>query len=73
MSCFRSNKTFDDCEATVLLNIYIYLVFVGEGYLAIVPSHLPHLRRLCLKGCSSVCGKYIEELVVDLPQVKVIK
>jgi hypothetical protein len=37
--------------ATVLLNVYIYLVSVGNGYLALVPSHLPHLRLLCLDGC----------------------
>ena len=34
------------CDATVLLNVYSYLVFVGEGWLALVPSCLPHLRVL---------------------------
>ena len=46
MLCFKSNKTMYGCDATVLLNVYSYLVFVGEGWLALVPSCLPHLRVL---------------------------
>ena len=73
MSCLKSNKTLYDCDApTVLWIVYIYLVFVGEGYLALVPSHLPHLRRLCLLGCNNVCDKYLEELVAAVPELKVI-
>jgi len=60
-----------DCEAAVLLNVYIYLVFVGEGWLALLPSHLPHLRRLDLMGCDSVCHKYVEELVAAVPELEV--
>jgi hypothetical protein len=55
MLCFKSNKTLYDCDATILLNVYICLVFVGEGYLALVPSHLPQLRRLNLMECANVC------------------
>jgi hypothetical protein len=62
-----------DCDATVLLNVYIYLVFVGEGYLALVPSHLPHLRRLCLENCCNVCDKCVEELVAAAPELGIIK
>ena len=62
-----------DCDATVLLNVYIYLVFVGEGWLALVPSHLPHLRRLCLAGCDDVCDKYVEELMAAVPELKVTR
>jgi len=51
----------------------IYLVFVGKGFLAQVPSHLPHLRRLCLKWCVNVCDKYVEELVAAVPELEVIK
>jgi len=32
------------------LNVYIYLVFVGKGSLALVPSHLPHLRLFVFGG-----------------------
>jgi hypothetical protein len=71
--CFRSNKTLYDCDATILLSVYSYLVFVGEGYLALVPSHLPHLRVLCLSGCDYVCDKYVEELMAAVPELKVIK
>ena len=61
-----------DCDATVLLNVYTYLVFVGEGFLALVPSNLPHLRRLCLSSCYNVCDKYVEELVAAVPELEVI-
>jgi Ran GTPase-activating protein (RanGAP) involved in mRNA processing and transport len=40
-----------DCDATILLNVYIYLVFVGEGYLALMASHMPNLKELSLTGC----------------------
>ena len=48
-------------------------MFVGEGYLALVPSCLPHLRELCLVGCDKVCEKYVEELMAALPELKVIR
>ena len=47
-------------------------MFVGEGYLALVPSCLPHLRELCLVGCNNVCDKYVEELMAAVPELKVI-
>ena len=72
MSCFKSNKTMYDSDATVLLNVYIHLVFVGEGYLALVPSCLPHLRKLVLVGCDNVCDQYVEELAAALPELKII-
>jgi len=59
-----------DCE---LLNVYIYLVFVGNGCLALVPSHLPHLRLLCLQACDKVCDEYVDKLVAAVPELKVIK
>jgi hypothetical protein len=71
--CFKPNKTIYDCDATVLLNVYIYLVFVGEGWLAQVPSHVPHLRILCLEYCLHICDKYIKELKAVLPELKVVK
>jgi hypothetical protein len=61
-----------DCEAaTVLLNVYIYLVFVGEGWFALLPSYLQHLRQLWLVECNSVCDNYVEELVAAVPELKV--
>jgi len=62
-----------DCDATVLLNVYSYLVFVGEGWLALVPSRLPHLRELGLQGCYNVRAEYVEELVAAVPELKVLK
>jgi len=59
-----------DCEAaTVLLNVYICLVFVGEGWLALLPSYLPHLRQLCLVVCDNLCDTYLEELVAAVPEL----
>jgi hypothetical protein len=71
MSGFKPNKTMCDGNATVLLNVYSYLVFVGEGWLALVPSYLPHLRELSLDGCYNVCDKYIEELRVAVPELEI--
>jgi len=48
-------------------------VYVGEGWLALVPSHLPQLRELGLVLCDNVCNKYLEELVAAVPELKVIK
>jgi hypothetical protein len=62
-----------DCDSTVLLNVYIYLVFVGEEWLALVPSCLPHLRRLHLSGCNNVCDKDVEELVAAVTELEVFK
>jgi hypothetical protein len=70
MLCFKSNKTIYNCDATVLLNVYIYLVFVGKGWMALVPSHLPHLRVLTLRGCYAVHAKYVQELKAAVPEVK---
>jgi len=61
-----------DCDATVLLNVYIYLLFVGSGWLTLVPSHLPHLRVLCLVDCDNVCDQYVEVVVAAVPELKVI-
>ena len=60
-----------DCDdATVYFNFYIYLVFVGEC-LALVPSHLPHLRRLCLDYSDNVRDEYLGELMSAVPELKV--
>ena len=59
------------CDVTVLLNVYSYLVFVG-GCLALVPSHLPHLRDLCLEWCDNIPVKCVEELVAAAPKLVVV-
>jgi hypothetical protein len=61
-----------DCDATILLNVYIYLVFVGEGWLALVPSCLPDLRELRFLTCDKLCYKYVEELAEAVPDLKVM-
>jgi len=71
MPYFTSNKALYDCDASVLVNVYTYLVFVGEGWMALVPSCLPHLGELNLVECDDVCGKYVEELKAAVPELKV--
>jgi hypothetical protein len=71
MLCFESNKTLYDCDVTVLLNVCSYLLFVGEGWLALVPSHLPHLRRLCLRRCDNVRVNLVQELKAAVPELKI--
>ena len=66
------HKTLYDCDETILLIVYSYLVFVGNGWLALVPSHLPHLRELTLEFCRNVCDKYIKELVAAVPGFVVV-
>ena len=60
-----------DCDATVLLNVYSYLVLVGNEWLALLPSHLPNLRRLHLVGCFNVSDKDVEELAAAVPELEV--
>ena len=48
-------------------------LFLGEGWLALVPTGLSHLRNLLLFGCNNVHGGYVEELVALVPQLKVFK
>ena len=48
-------------------------MFVGEGWLALVPSFLPNLRELCLWACVNVVDKYVEELMAAVPELKVTK
>jgi hypothetical protein len=71
MLCFRSNKNLYICDATVFLNVYSCLVFLGEC-LALVPSHLPHLRKLGLQACHRICDKYVDELVTAVPELEFI-
>ena len=73
ISCFKSNETLYYCAATVLLNVYSYLVFVGEGWLALVPSCLPHLRVLSVSWSRNVRAEYVEELMAAVPDLKVTK
>ena len=48
-------------------------MFVGEGWLALVHSHLPQLRQLDLSACFNVCDKYVEELVAAVPELEITK
>ena len=71
MSCFKSNITMNFWDATMLLNLYIYLVFVGNGWLSVAPSFLPHLRQLNLFRCDILCYKYVVELDAAVPALNI--
>jgi hypothetical protein len=52
--------------------VFTFIVFVGDGWMALVPAHLPHLRLLGLEDCSSVSDEQIDELVAAAPELVVI-
>ena len=59
-----------DCDATVLLNVYIHIVFAGNGYAALVTSNLPRLRELSWRVCDNVRDEYVTELKAAVPKVE---
>jgi hypothetical protein len=52
--------------------VFTFIVFVGDGWLALVPAHLPHLRVLRLVWSDSVRNEHLEDLVAAAPQLLVI-
>jgi len=71
--CRVSSQILYNCDATQLLNLDIYIVFVGKVCLELVPSHLPHLRLLNLMYCRNVYHECVKKLVAALPELRVIK
>ena len=47
-------------------------MFLGDGWLALMPSNLPHLEHLSLESCNNVCDEYVEELMDAAPELEVI-
>jgi hypothetical protein len=59
----------------VMVQLYCWVfifVFVGDGWLALVPARLPHLRLLCLEKCKSVCEEHTERLMAAVSELVVI-
>jgi hypothetical protein len=52
--------------------VFTFVVFVGDGWMALVPAHLPHLRLLGLEECGSECDERIDGLVTAAPKLVVI-
>jgi len=61
------------CNQLRVLKLMFIPSITGNGWMALVPSHLPHLRVLCLALCLNVCYKCVEELVAAVPELKIIK
>jgi hypothetical protein len=49
------------------------IVFVGDGWMALVPAHLPHLRLLDLFCCDKVRDTYITKILAGLPVLVLIE
>jgi hypothetical protein len=47
-------------------------VLTGRDYFALVPSHLPHLKRLNLEQCGSVCDESLDKLAAAVPELEII-
>jgi hypothetical protein len=62
-----------ESDPILLLNVYIYLVFVGNGWMALVPSRLPHLTRLFLEMCAALLPEYVQELMAAVPKLNISK
>ena len=41
--------------------------------MALVPSHLTHLRELILMGCSNLHGEYVEVLMAAVPELEILR
>jgi hypothetical protein len=52
--------------------VFIFIVFVGEGSMSLVPAHLPHLRILSLEQCSCVNDECIDMIVAAVPELVVV-
>jgi len=61
-----------DCNANVLLNVYSCLVFVCEGWLALVAYICHTCDNWLLKGCYKMRAEYVEELVAAVPELEII-
>jgi hypothetical protein len=52
--------------------VFTFIVFVGDGWMPLVPAHLPHLRLFNFRGCDvvmSAVDEDIEELMASLPEL----
>jgi hypothetical protein len=52
--------------------VFTFVVFVGDGWMALVPVHLPHLRLLDLHHCTNVPVSYITEILASVPKLLLI-
>jgi hypothetical protein len=53
--------------------VFTFVVFVGDGWMPLLPAHLPHLRLLSLQDCKKVRYKYIADILAAIPDLAVIK
>jgi hypothetical protein len=47
-------------------------MLTGRDYFALVPSHLPHLKRLNLEQCGCVCDESLGNLAAAVPELEII-
>jgi hypothetical protein len=52
--------------------VFTFIVFVGDGWMALVPTYLPHLKLMLLRHCVRVRDKYIEDILAAASELVVI-
>jgi hypothetical protein len=85
MLCMRCVSALAMCcaaseiERCVIVMVQLYCcvftfdVFVGDGWMALVPTRLPHLRALRLSSCHRVRHELLEQLVTAAPHLFIVK
>jgi len=49
--------------------MFTFIMLIGNGWLTLLPLHLPQLRELRLEECIEVRAEYIEELKAAVPEL----
>jgi hypothetical protein len=52
--------------------VFIFIVFVGEGSMSLVPAQLQHLGVLSLEQCICVRAEYIDMIMAAVPELVVV-
>jgi hypothetical protein len=65
------SMVINHCNQLCVLNLKGLWCITGEGWLTLVPLHVPHLRELCLLKCYRVVRKYVKVIMAALPELKI--
>jgi len=67
------NMVIRHCNQLRILKLTGLPYITGDGWLPLVPSHLPHLRELGLHECRNLRVKYVEDLKPAVPELMFTK
>ncbi|KAJ9586674.1 hypothetical protein L9F63_019712 [Diploptera punctata] len=65
-------KVICNCKKLQILELEGVERITGTGYLDLVPTHLPLLKRLYLRSCEHIPQELLLKLVAAMPQLEVI-